>query len=39
MQGELDLTIEETIFATDNKILSIVNQYEKALQNLDDTAD
>ena len=32
-----DLTIEETIFATDNKILSIVNQYEKALLNLDDT--
>ena len=31
-----DLTIEETIFATDNKILSIVNQYEKALKNLDD---
>ncbi|MDG1037319.1 MAG: ABC-F family ATP-binding cassette domain-containing protein [Polaribacter sp.] len=31
------LTIEETIFATDNKILSIVKQYEKALQNLDDT--
>ncbi|MGJ8761490.1 MAG: ABC-F family ATP-binding cassette domain-containing protein [Polaribacter sp.] len=31
------LTIEETIFATDNKILSIVNQYEKALLNLDDT--
>ncbi|WP_343330996.1 ABC-F family ATP-binding cassette domain-containing protein [Polaribacter staleyi] len=31
------LTIEETIFATDNKILSIVNQYEKALKNLDDT--
>jgi ATP-binding cassette subfamily F protein uup len=30
-----DLTIEETIFATDNKILSIVNQYEKALKNLD----
>jgi ATP-binding cassette subfamily F protein uup len=30
-----DLTIEETIFATDNKILSIVNQYEKALLNLD----
>ncbi|MHB0755905.1 ABC-F family ATP-binding cassette domain-containing protein [Polaribacter sp. M15] len=28
-----NLTIEETIFATDNKILSIVNQYEKALQN------
>lgn len=32
-----DLTIEETIFATENKILSIVNQYEKALKNLDDT--
>jgi ATP-binding cassette subfamily F protein uup len=31
-----DLTIEETIFATDNKILSIVNQYESALKNLDD---
>ncbi len=28
-----NLTIEETIFATDNKILSIVNQYEKALKN------
>lgn len=28
-----DLTIEETIFATDNKILSIINQYEKALKN------
>lgn len=32
-----DLTVEETIFATENKILSIVNQYEKALKNLDDT--
>ena len=32
-----ELTIEETIFATDNKILSIVNAYEKALLNLDDT--
>ena len=30
------LTIEETIFATDNKILSIVNQYEKALKNPED---
>lgn len=30
-----NLTIEETIFATDNKILSIVNQYEKALLNLE----
>ena len=28
-----NLTIEETIFATDNKILNIVNQYEKALKN------
>jgi ATP-binding cassette subfamily F protein uup len=32
-----NLTIEETIFATENKILSIVNQYEKALKNLEDT--
>ncbi|MFK8061313.1 MAG: ABC-F family ATP-binding cassette domain-containing protein [Polaribacter sp.] len=31
-----DLTIEETIFATDNKILTIVNKYEKALLNPDD---
>ena len=31
-----DLTIEETIFATDNKILNVVNQYEKALLNPDD---
>ena len=31
-----DLTIEETIFATDNKILSIVNQYESALKNPED---
>ncbi len=31
-----NLTIEETIFATDNKILSIVNQYENALKNPDD---
>ena len=30
------LTIEETIFATDNKILSIVNQYEKAFKNPED---
>ena len=28
-----NLTIEETIFATDNKILTIVNEYEKALKN------
>ncbi|MEN8834436.1 MAG: ABC-F family ATP-binding cassette domain-containing protein [Polaribacter sp.] len=32
-----NLTIEETIFDTDNKILSIINQYEKALKNPDDT--
>ena len=32
-----DLTIEETIFTTDNKILSIVNKYEKALKNPEDT--
>ena len=32
-----DLTIEETIFATDNKILSIINKYEKALKNPEDT--
>ncbi|WP_296634980.1 ABC-F family ATP-binding cassette domain-containing protein [Polaribacter sp.] len=31
-----NLTIEETIFDTDNKILSIINQYEKALKNPDD---
>lgn len=31
-----DLTIEETIFDTDNKILSVINQYEKAIKNPDD---
>ena len=31
-----DLTIEETIFDTDNKILSIIKQYESALKNPDD---
>ena len=37
-KNDLDpnLTIEETIFATDNKILSIINQYEKALKNPED---
>lgn len=30
-----DLTIEETIFATDNKVLSIIKQYEKAVANPD----
>lgn len=32
-----DLTIEETISSTDNKVLSIIKQYEKALENPDDT--
>jgi ATP-binding cassette subfamily F protein uup len=31
------LSIEETIFATENKILPIIHRYEKALQNPDDT--
>lgn len=31
-----NLTIEETIFDTDNKILSIINQYEKALEKPED---
>jgi len=31
-----NLTIEETIFETDNKILSIINQYEKALKKPED---
>ncbi len=34
---DVDKTIEETIFATENKILPIVQQYEQALQNPDDT--
>lgn len=33
----LNLTIEETIFATENKILPIIQQYEQALQNPEDT--
>lgn len=32
-----ELTIEETIFASDNKILKVIQQYEKALQNPDDS--
>lgn len=32
-----DLTIEETIFASDNDILKVINNYEKALLNPDDT--
>jgi ATP-binding cassette subfamily F protein uup len=31
------LTIEQTIFASDNKILKIIQQYEKALENPDDS--
>ncbi|MFY0632014.1 MAG: ABC-F family ATP-binding cassette domain-containing protein [Flavobacteriaceae bacterium] len=31
------LSIEETIFATENKILPIIQQYEKALENPDDS--
>ncbi len=31
------LSIEETIFASDNKILKVIRQYEKALQNPADT--
>ncbi|QXP73097.1 ABC-F family ATP-binding cassette domain-containing protein [Tenacibaculum sp. AHE15PA] len=30
-----DLTIEETIFSTDNKVLSVIKQYEKAVENPD----
>lgn len=30
-----DLTIEETIFSTDNKILSVIKQYDKAVENPD----
>ncbi|GAA4274423.1 ABC-F family ATP-binding cassette domain-containing protein [Aquimarina gracilis] len=32
-----NLTIEQTIFASDNETLQIINNYEKALQNPDDT--
>lgn len=32
-----NLTVEETIFASDNKILKVIQQYEKALENPDDT--
>ena len=31
-----ELTVEETIFSTENKILPIIHQYEKALENPDD---
>ncbi len=32
-----NLTIEQTIFASDNKILQVISTYEKALQNPDDS--
>ncbi|WP_277632732.1 ABC-F family ATP-binding cassette domain-containing protein [Avrilella dinanensis] len=32
-----DLTIEENIFASDNNILKVIENYEKALENPDDT--
>ncbi|HET8887217.1 MAG TPA: ABC-F family ATP-binding cassette domain-containing protein [Salinimicrobium sp.] len=32
-----ELTIEETIFASDNEILRIISKYEKALENPDDS--
>ncbi len=32
-----NLTIEQTIFASDNQILQVINAYEKALQNPDDS--
>ncbi|WP_304039032.1 ABC-F family ATP-binding cassette domain-containing protein [Mesonia mobilis] len=32
-----NLSIEETIFASDNEVLKIINEYEKALKNPEDT--
>lgn len=32
-----ELTIEESIFATENKVLSIIHEYEKALKNPDES--
>ncbi len=32
-----NLTVEETIFASDNEIMRVIAQYEKALENPDDT--
>ncbi|NVJ89825.1 MAG: ABC-F family ATP-binding cassette domain-containing protein [Flavobacteriaceae bacterium] len=34
---DANLTVEESIFNTDNKLLSIINQYEKAIENPEDT--
>lgn len=31
-----DLTVEETIFASDNEVLQVISSYEKALENPDD---
>ncbi|MGV9002746.1 ABC-F family ATP-binding cassette domain-containing protein [Flavobacterium sp.] len=31
-----ELTIEESIFASDNEVLKVIERYEKALENLDD---
>ncbi|SFN55096.1 ATP-binding cassette, subfamily F, uup [Paenimyroides ummariense] len=31
-----ELTVEESIFASDNKILKVIERYEKALENMDD---
>lgn len=33
-----ELTIEESIFASDNEVLKVIEQYEKALENPDDAA-
>lgn len=32
-----ELTVEETIFASDNEVLQVISSYEKALQNPEDT--
>ncbi len=34
---DLELTVEESIFASDNLILKVIEQYEKALENPDDS--
>jgi len=34
---DADLTVEESIFNSDNEVLPIISQYEKALQNPEDT--
>src|SRR5690606_22678678 len=31
-----ELTVEESIFASDNEILKVIERYEKALENMDD---